>query len=129
MTMLLSNSNQTSFYSSKTWISDLNTCDTIQEDPQQQQQGEQTRQEQPQVSTAHGQVVQQADQPVQQTTVHQPEQTRELAPDELELEELTKKAVTSKTCQQLTHDEAQKLVDSQQCRPGRDFKLFNMLLD
>lgn len=97
--------------------SDLNTCDTIQEDSQQQQQGEQTRQEQPQVSSAHGQVVQQSDQPIQQTTVHQQEQTRELAPDELELEELTKKAVTSKTCQQLSVDEAQKLVDSQQCRP------------
>ena len=96
--------------------SDLNTCDTIQEDSQQQQSTEQTRQEQSQTVTT-SQVVQQTDTPVQvQHVQHEPQ--RELAPDELELEELTKKCVTSKTCQQITQEEAQKLVDSQTCRPG-----------
>ena len=95
--------------------SDLNTCDTIQEDSQQQQSTEQTRQEQSQTVTT-SQVVQQTDAPQVQHVQHEPQ--RELAPDELELEELTKKCVTSKTCQQITQEEAQKLVDSQTCRPG-----------
>ena len=93
----------------------MNTCDTIQEDSQQQQSTEQTRQEQSQTVTT-SQVVQQTDAPQVQHVQHEPQ--RELAPDELELEELTKKCVTSKTCQQVTQEEAQKLVDSQTCRPG-----------
>ena len=45
-----------------------------------------------------------------------------------EIQELIKKAVTSKSLEVLTEAEAQKLVDSQTCRPGM-VSFFSFILD